>query len=509
MFYEEDEIDELLSCPQCEKKYDDPRIVGCGSSFCMSCIELLTKNDSNRFKCPVCYDFHQQPKKGYLKNKTLAKLCNKKANKVSRSRIGNNFHAQLEDLELKMNKLADEKELGADKIKEYCDRLRNKVQLHLEEFNKSINKQSMKLFEMIDKYENEATLKYDNHDTDFNLRLDDFLSETHAFHKKWTDYLKQFEINDEELKLASKEAKKLQKEINKESDMMLEQTFNFNMLKFKKFRPFFGSLVRCDIKQSYSYALDSMKPHSMSSTTEIIDKVTFKRLSNGNVCIAYCKINELSITVIVYDKNFNQLFPKHSQPFAHKIFKLLESDDAIVLALLNETYETSAIIKFDFNLKVLIQKTDFDFKIWDVDVHQDKFYFLNTCDIFSKNIYASEPDLTNFEDISPYWIPCSVSKLKVNENYFVFLNESNVLVMDRSGLSPKQTFSINSSDFVLDASANRVLTYDKELKQLASFDFNGESIEIDLEKEEGLLELVDFANGRFVFFDPNSFISYL
>lgn len=80
--------------------------------------------------------------------------------------------------------------------------------------------------------------------------------------------------------------------------------------------------------------------------------------------------------------------------------------------------------------------------------------------------------------------------------------------MDRSGLSPTRTFNINSSDFVLDASANRVFTYDKEHKKLASFDFNGESFEMHLEKREGLLELVDFANGRFIFFDRNSLILY-
>jgi hypothetical protein len=29
--------------------------------------------------------------------------------------------------------------------------------------------------------------------------LNDFLNETRTFHKKWSDYLKQFEINDQDL----------------------------------------------------------------------------------------------------------------------------------------------------------------------------------------------------------------------------------------------------------------------------------------------------------------------
>ena len=85
MFYEETEIQELVICPYCKNKNDDPRFIECGSSFCMPCIEFLTKIDTNGFQCPVCDEFHEQPKKGFSKNLNLAKLCEKKANKVSRS----------------------------------------------------------------------------------------------------------------------------------------------------------------------------------------------------------------------------------------------------------------------------------------------------------------------------------------------------------------------------------------------------------------------------------------
>ena len=399
----------------------------------MPCIELLTKEGSNGFQCPVCDTFHQQPQNAYLKNTTLAKLCEKKANKVSRSRIGDNFHAQLDELELKMKKIAHEKELGADKIKVYCDGLRNKVQMHLMEFTESINKHSMELIEMIDKYQNEATFKFDNTDTAFNLILDNVLNETRSFHEKWTDYLNQFKIDNDELKLASKEAKKMKINLNKLSDMMLEQTFNFNVLKLKKFRPYLGSLVRCDIKQSYTYALDCMKLHKMSSKMESIDKISFKRLNNGNLCVAYRKINDFSIRVIVYDNSFNQLFSNSLRPYEKNLqkFKILESDNAIILALLKETSETNTVIvKLDFNLNILTEKSNSNLKICDVDVHQDKFYFLNTYKEtmnFSKFINASGPDLTTFTNMSPPCIPGSVSKFKVNKNYFVFLNESNVL----------------------------------------------------------------------------------
>ena len=133
MFYEEAEISVLVICPYCQNKYDDPRIIECGTSFCMPCIEFLTKSGTNGFHCPACKDFHQQPQNGYLKNTTLAKLCEKKTNKVSRSPLADAFEAQLDELKSNMDKLAKENDLGAEKIKEYCDNLRNEVQLHLKE----------------------------------------------------------------------------------------------------------------------------------------------------------------------------------------------------------------------------------------------------------------------------------------------------------------------------------------------------------------------------------------
>ena len=145
MFYEEHEINEIKLCPYCLNNYNDPRLVDCGASFCLQCIELLLARNETGLQCPECGDFHEQPKKGYLKNTNLAKLCEKKANRVYRSPLGKAFEAQLDELKSNMDKLALENDLGVDKIKEYCDGLRNEVQLHLEELTESLKKQSLEL----------------------------------------------------------------------------------------------------------------------------------------------------------------------------------------------------------------------------------------------------------------------------------------------------------------------------------------------------------------------------
>ena len=51
MIYEENQINEIIRCPYCKNKCNDPRIIECGASFCMQCIELLIKEGENGFKC--------------------------------------------------------------------------------------------------------------------------------------------------------------------------------------------------------------------------------------------------------------------------------------------------------------------------------------------------------------------------------------------------------------------------------------------------------------------------
>ena len=133
MFYEENEINALVICPHCQNKYTDPRFIECGSSFCMPCIEFLTKTNENGFQCPECGVFHPKPAQGSFKNPHLAKLCEKKASFVSRGSIGDTLRAQLDELKLNLDQLNTDNKLGAHKIKEYCLELRNEVQLSSEE----------------------------------------------------------------------------------------------------------------------------------------------------------------------------------------------------------------------------------------------------------------------------------------------------------------------------------------------------------------------------------------
>ena len=108
----------------------------------------------------------------------------------------------------------------------------------------------------------------------------------------------------------------------------------------------------------------------------------------------------------------------------------------------------------------------------------------------------------------PFYIPNSVSKMRVAENFFLFLDGTKVLLMDRLNGMIKRVFSISSSDFVLDSSNDRILAYDSKLGKLVCFDFEGDSFEFSIAMCKKF-ELVDFFQDRFVFYDENAFGLYL
>ncbi len=99
MFYQKEIIEKLINCPICTHKYVNPRLLPCGNSACQDCIIGLKGKDSdNEFKCSICEGVHTIPKEGFIVNKTIKELLNKKANDVIQS-------AKVEELKMKLDNI--------------------------------------------------------------------------------------------------------------------------------------------------------------------------------------------------------------------------------------------------------------------------------------------------------------------------------------------------------------------------------------------------------------------
>ena len=231
MFYKEDEISELIVCKKCTFVYEDPRILNCGESMCNQCISLLLNKETNSLKCPICNEIHSLPITGFKKNLALAKLINIKPNEVSRSPLADEFKRQLNLVRDKTRAIEQEWKTGKEKIKNYCDVIRNDVDSVTESCHQYINKYHDEFIEQVNTYEHDCMQRYEQ--INKNNKLKDFIQANDLFYNKWSQYFKMFKVNDVDLLISSNEARKLALDLEKRDKTLKYDMFNGKLLKFE------------------------------------------------------------------------------------------------------------------------------------------------------------------------------------------------------------------------------------------------------------------------------------
>ena len=56
------EINKILLCPQCNQRFDEPKILPCGNTICISCIRNFISSEKraqNKYKCLICDELHK------------------------------------------------------------------------------------------------------------------------------------------------------------------------------------------------------------------------------------------------------------------------------------------------------------------------------------------------------------------------------------------------------------------------------------------------------------------
>ena len=553
MFYEEKEISELILCPYCKNKYNDPRIVECSSSFCMPCIEFLTKNDENGFKCPVCDDFHETPKKGYLKNPNLAKLCDKKAVEVSRSKQAEDFKRKLGNFKQNLDKLANKNKPSIEIIKEYCDNLRNEVQLSSEELIETIKKYNLELIEQINAYERSSLLDFNKQN---KIILDDFIGRMYAFHSKWIEYFKQLKLDDNAMIVASNEADGYLEQIKSENEeILLDKTFNGKVFKFNKNSTelkssIIGSLINANRKLNFSKQLSYLQAHQLTGLNNHNQPITVKFLNgDGRILLAHRELNYNShVKLKIFDKNLNFLHEKLCQTARYfKSFQLKTmKNNSIILCLVNsnqsnngyynsyqsdddndsicKTCTLSIMSLYDDKLKKL-KKISLNYVVCSMDSFENKIFCLSEenskessirsrkSNNSNRSIYVYDSRLIMLQHLEETYsslsfsIPNSISKMQVCESFYVLFNITEIILMDKDDDGTiKARFNVKSNDYLLNPDANALLAYDNVLKQVISYDFDGKSQAFSaiFSNPNASIQLVDCLNEKLLFLDPSS-----
>ena len=88
---------------------------------------------------------------------------------MSRGTLADTLTIQMYDLKLSLDELANKNRLSTEKIKDYCNWLRNEVQI------RTIKKHNMELIEQINAHETKSMLEFDQASKD---KFDKFIEET-------------------------------------------------------------------------------------------------------------------------------------------------------------------------------------------------------------------------------------------------------------------------------------------------------------------------------------------
>jgi hypothetical protein len=236
MMFEETHIRNLLKCSQCEVKFDDyeqPKSLPCGKMICSLCVDKIEKEAvKSKFKC-VCFKVHQIPEDGFAINELALHLLTSKPKEIWRGKSYENLKINLQKIEALIQDLNFDLFNGSDKIKEYCNEQRRLVQLSTENKMQELNKINEGLMSKIDEFEMKCKQCYSAIDDSFKEKINRLIKEAKYFLNEKQEYLKQIQINDEELKTFIELGEYCQLDLNREHKALKRKMFGkklkFNM----------------------------------------------------------------------------------------------------------------------------------------------------------------------------------------------------------------------------------------------------------------------------------------
>jgi hypothetical protein len=108
MFYEEEQLNTKLCCPNCSKRFDEPLLLPCANIICQRCVTSIKGSlgpHLNRFPCPLCNDYHDFPTSSFPICKPVKDILNQQPKEVYRGILAEKLKSNLTDLRLKVNEL--------------------------------------------------------------------------------------------------------------------------------------------------------------------------------------------------------------------------------------------------------------------------------------------------------------------------------------------------------------------------------------------------------------------
>jgi hypothetical protein len=166
---------EILNCQYCQERYDEPKILPCGNTICIRCVNahLLDKEHmSSEFNCFMCSELHDFPKnKLFPTNQALYKLLQQEQQEQQHHHqtipLTKDTRKSLEKLRIQLKQAHKQRDLfeeymhrGDQHIRAHCQLIKQSIEQAVASAIDIVNKTRADLIVQLDKYERDTCVFY-------------------------------------------------------------------------------------------------------------------------------------------------------------------------------------------------------------------------------------------------------------------------------------------------------------------------------------------------------------
>jgi hypothetical protein len=484
MFYIENDINELKICPLCNEELNDPRLLPCGRTACNDCIlKELEKDQENILRCEFCTETHQMPEKGFPLNQIAATLIKKKANEIHRSNTAKELKQVLKNIQSKSDNLRNRFQYAEDTIKDYCEKIRNQIQLQTAQAIDQIQEYNTELLNEVRDYEKEC-IKSLSSDKSYKHDLVANIERMNLFDSEWTKYLTKFEIKDSDVENALKQAKSNVNRLTIEETNLNAWLFNNRMAKFEKSEKAIEKF----------FTLGEIKFDEvcfLNTKFDKMEKIDLNHLVYSNITYFDCiSLNKEEFVLIFLNNTFMQIyvFGKKGQ-----ILKCLNNFQNVGIRNYRAIAQNNQIIIWSYNYS-----NQYNVNILNKDLTNVACISigLNIIDLTANDsnifIYVNNNLINNYNNnlgiirslnktAGNFNFPLNTTQFEANIENFYFFSDQVISIMNiNSGVITK---TINSFPFVQFTiiGENIVASYDKATKELFVYESDEKKYKLEVE----------------------------
>jgi hypothetical protein len=510
MFYQADQIDSILICKICENKMVDPRILPCGKSVCHQCLDILADTDKKKIKCQNCGKTHEIPDDGFLKNLSLQELLEFEAKEVLQSNHIDEFKKLLEILNATKQSIESTLECGDAKIRDHCDKVRNDMQLAIEQAHAKLDEFHKDFMGEIDNHEKECQAKFKFIQQN-KADIDKALRESNDLLSKSNHLLNQFKIDQTQLSAFYENAHSLLANLEQIKDKLQMEMFNESLLKFEKQKSFdsnvIGKIVKQNIELYFLENIEKMRELDLVSKIECTTYYPFLQpFKSNSFLFLYWDKNILNLLCL--DKDGNTLIEKKD------LIKIKEKEDFELEFCLSSPGKMLYICtgekhskqkktfynlrSFDENFNLLAE-LKLDNKPDDCGVNGENLFVLNKNKKFSIiSMYNSNLEMIQTfgqeNPLLPYFCSLDINLFLVSNQYFIFNetltdedddNHNSVTIINRSNGLVESSFVIYEKISQMHLYLDKFLiAFNNDTCSLKCYNFKGDLLhEITLDEK--------------------------